>query len=295
VGETYTDNVNLDPPGQERADLITQVSPRLSLRGRSRRLRLDFDYRMQNLIFMRDNASNTINHQLQANGSAELAQDFLFLDAKSNIGQVVISPEDRTPLTTVTGAGNLSNVATFSISPFVRRDFAGLADTLLQYTYSEVRVERGASDSQSNDIRATLRSGRKFTRLRWSADYQNHQVNRETASDVNFENANGELRYRLSRAFSLLARAGYASNDFETTQATNLDGSFWSVGLAWTPNRYLTLEATYGPRNKDIAVNWTPNVRNSLQVAYRNRSVGLNRGGTWFGRFSHRTRRTNGT
>jgi uncharacterized protein (PEP-CTERM system associated) len=41
-----------------------------------------------------------------------------------------------------------------------------------------------------------------------------------------------------------------------------------------------------------VAINWIPNTRNLLQVGYRNRDVGLNPGGAWSGRFTHRTRRT---
>src|SRR5215470_7341054 len=51
IAETYTDNFNLDPPGQARTDLITTISPSLSVVGHTARVNLAFTYNPQLLLF----------------------------------------------------------------------------------------------------------------------------------------------------------------------------------------------------------------------------------------------------
>ena len=70
VAEVYSDNINLDDDDKEY-DLVTEISPGISVHGESARLRGDLDYRMQNTFFLRNSDGNGTFHQLNASGTAE--------------------------------------------------------------------------------------------------------------------------------------------------------------------------------------------------------------------------------
>ena len=301
LGETYTDNVNLVPPGQESSDFITQINPILGARYRSRRFLLNLNYRMQNLIFAENPEFNRTNHQLEGDANAELIRRWLFVDLRTSAGQSIISSDRPVPTNTVTGAANQTNVYTVSVSPYIAHDFETLGRARLRYTFDRVFVEKGASDSQSNRIDADIESDPTRGRLAWKGNFHKQRI--ETLSDNssdssiiqgadNFEEALAEARYRLTRSLSALAHVGYANNEFNTTQTNIRNGAFASIGAAWEPTRSLLLEATAGPRNKDAAITLRPNERNTLHVTYRDRDVGLNPGPAWNGTLTHRARQS---
>jgi len=69
VAEVYSDNINLDDSDKEY-DLVTEITPGISVHGESARLRADLDYQLQNTIFLRNSDANGTSHRLNANGTA---------------------------------------------------------------------------------------------------------------------------------------------------------------------------------------------------------------------------------
>jgi uncharacterized protein (PEP-CTERM system associated) len=296
VAETYTDNVELAPSGQEEDEFITEVNPGISLRGEGRRMTVQADYRMQNLFYAKDSDDNETNHQLRALAEAELIEDSVFVDATSSVSQELISNEDSFGADNLNILDNRTDVVTYSVSPYYRNDFGGNADLLARYTRSGVRFDEGASDSDTDEIDLTLGSGRRFTELTWDVTYHNEQTDRTSTSqlfggDVDRESALGELGYRLSANFSLLAQVGYENNDFETNRDLE-DGTYWGVGGAWRPNQRFTAQALFGEDFTSANLNWNPTRRTTLQLGWRDRDVGDNPGEVWTGLASVRTRRT---
>jgi len=289
VAEIYSDNINLDD-ADKQSDLVTEISPGISAHGEGGRLKADIDYRMQNLIFLNESDASGTNHQLHANGTAELAKDFFFVDAASTMGQTLVAANRTVSNNNVNNAGNQTDFFTYSLSPYIKSHFGGYTDGVFRYTYSHVKVDEGASDSSTNGFDAGLASGRKFGPLSWSANYNYTEQQRDSASNTTYENADGQARYSISNHFSLVGSAGYSNNDFQSSENIE-NGSYWSAGVFLQPSRYYSLEAQQG--NQTLAtVSLYPTRRTSMVVTYRDRDVGLNPGKVWSGSFSHYTRRT---
>ncbi|MDO9188337.1 MAG: TIGR03016 family PEP-CTERM system-associated outer membrane protein, partial [Sulfurimicrobium sp.] len=89
--ETYSDNIRLASPGNEKSDFVTQINPGISLTGTGPRLKVNARYGMQNLIYAEESSRNTLRHQLNAGANAELLDDLLYLDGKASISQQNIS------------------------------------------------------------------------------------------------------------------------------------------------------------------------------------------------------------
>ena len=91
--ETFSDNIDLDPDGEENSDFVTSLNGGLSLRGTGRRLNVSLDYNLQALRYKNSTEEDGINHQLQALADAELLEQVLFLEARAT------SPSPTTPRT----------------------------------------------------------------------------------------------------------------------------------------------------------------------------------------------------
>lgn len=291
LGEIYSDNIYLDNDDKEW-DLITEISPGISISGRSARLEATLDYQMQNLLFLSNSDQSTINQQLDARATAEITDNFFFVDATSRMGQTIVDASRTISRNNYNAAGNQTNYYAYGVSPYITPHFGGYADGTFRYSLDHVRYDDDASNSLENRFDANLVSGRKFGPLSWFANYVFDDISRSKADDARFQNAAGEARYLVTRKFSLVAQAGWADNDYETSDQIE-NGSYWAVGGFFQPSRYYSLEALTG-RNLDTAtVGVYPGRRTSLKVTYRDRKVGLNNGEAWFGTFSHRTRRSN--
>src|SRR5271163_35839 len=65
LGETWTDNVNIDTSGQAKSDFITTVSPSLDATSQTARVKLGVNYTPQELFFLQGTESNTLQQRLQ--------------------------------------------------------------------------------------------------------------------------------------------------------------------------------------------------------------------------------------
>ncbi len=293
IGETYTDNVTLSASETKQEEYITEISPGISLTGKGRRMELVLNYQLQKLLYAEENSRNNTNHQLQANANGELAKDHFFIESRASIGQQIISSEDGVAVDNL-NIGNRAEVRTFGLSPYYKNDFGGYVDTLVRYMIDVVQFEEGATDSENHRTELDLSSGRKFARTSWGLRYSKENVIRETGEDIRYENLFGEIRYRLGKHVSALARAGSEQNDLGQTQTTAFEnGDYWEAGLGWQPNTRFLLDMLYGDNSKSVDLNWDPTSRTSLQIGWRDRDVGLNPGSVWKGSFSLRTRRSN--
>jgi uncharacterized protein (PEP-CTERM system associated) len=290
VAEVYSDNINHDDNKKE-SDLITEITPGLSVHGQGGRLKVDLDYQLQNTIFLDNSDANGSFHQLSADATAELAKNLFFVDASSSMGQAIIDADKAFSVDNLNAAGNRTDFVTYTLSPYILPHFGGYADASLRYTYSQVSYDQGASDGEQNRFNAGIVSGRKFGPLSWSANYDFADVQRDNSSDEQFENTDASARYRITDQFGLLGQAGYASNDFQSTQVIE-NGSYWALGAYLQPSRYYSIEATKGDRLETAALGLYPTRRTSLLINYRDREVGLNPGAVWSGSLQHRTRRT---
>jgi uncharacterized protein (PEP-CTERM system associated) len=202
-----------------------------------------------------------------------------------------------------------TTATSFGISPYWRQNFGGWMEALLRYRYNRTGFgqnadgngQGGASDGDIQSVDLNLKSGRHFSRLNWSLDYfrqqqdlqdngDNQQPDTESNSGSTQESATGQVNYRLSRRWALLAEAGYENNDLATFQNDNRNGSYWGLGAIWSPNRRFNLTGLYGPDVNEVAVEWTPSARTRFELSRRDQSVGLSPGVHWEGSLDYRTR-----
>jgi uncharacterized protein (PEP-CTERM system associated) len=288
----YSDNVDLEPDN-EQTSYITEVSPGISVRGIAGRFQANIDYQMENFFSSQNNYSPNTNHQLVAGTTTELAKDLFFLDANARAGQTILDNSRTLSQDNYTDNRNRTDFITYTLSPYITPHFGTFADASLRYSYDDVLYRKGdASDSTTHRVGASINNGRWFSLLTWAGNYNYRKESRSgSASDVEYEEANGNARFRLTRYFSLVGEAGRTNDFFATNEGVD-NGSYWSVGGFWQHSRYWSLEAQKGHNQKTATLGLFPTRRTELVINYRDRDVGRNPGEVWTGRFSHYTRRS---
>jgi uncharacterized protein (PEP-CTERM system associated) len=248
VEETYTDNVRLSPPGSERGDWVTQLTPGVSVKGNGARMRFNANYAAQ-VLYRAQEGSKDIYHYLSAKGDAELVQQLLFIDGNANVSQQNISLLGPQAESNVNVTGNRTSVRTFRVSPYLRHNFGQDAQGEARFTYSTVdsSAVTSATDSASNRVDMRVVSGPAFKLLTWNVAYSKEHIDYTQTRDIDIETISAGARRLITPTIGLLANIGYEDNNYITT-GPEPKGAFWSVGPEWTPTLRTRLAATTGRR-----------------------------------------------
>ncbi|CAA9889371.1 conserved hypothetical protein [Candidatus Methylobacter favarea] len=301
VQEVYSDNIRLAPKDNEKNAFVTEVSPGVSVIGRSARTTLNLNYRMQNLYNARgDKGLNTYN-QLQYNSHNIFVQNKLFLDSRSSVSQQNLS-NNQIANDNISGAGNSTNVVTFGLSPYWTPHFGSYANGLFRLNFDTITTGADSGTNPSSPLSpisdtvtlgetAQLTSGTKFRRVSWNLSHNNRESYRKGGDDVKFQNSNATVRTYLNKYFNVFAQGGYSNNEFQTTTSSNKNGLFYTLGAQWIPSLHYSIAVGVG-NNSYVTVRISPIQRINWITTYRDNQIGLNTGKTWQTSLNYRTRRS---
>ncbi|MGB9130368.1 MAG: TIGR03016 family PEP-CTERM system-associated outer membrane protein [Thiobacillus sp.] len=266
---TYTDNANQSATNPEDA-LTLSVTPGFSLTSKgSRRVQASLQYGLSGVArFGGDDDSTDLNHNLGAIGKAELVEDFLFIEGNARISQELISLLGS-PADADVNDSNRATVGTYSISPYIQKRFGTFANAQARYTTSgAIFQDQAAADSSANAFSAGLTSGTRFNDLSWGLNYSIRKAENRDASttaantDTTFERASATVGYALTRKFRVFGTVGQDWNDYLSD--AEIDGSSYSVGFGWAPNRRTSVEASVGERYFGRTYSFSGNYRTRL-------------------------------
>ncbi len=250
--ERATDNSRLEHRG--RSDLVTTISPAVSVRDSGARVNLNLDYTFNYDIYANNTFPNTVRNELAAGATAEVIRNFAFIDLNGAITQEPISR--TTPLTIENrNLARQNTISTFDISPYFRNHLGDFADSEVRYRYGRVFYDTPINQARTatlnnssiSDASALLTSGNRFSTLQWQL--QGDIATTQQSGDPNFDNrsvlATGE--YALSRYVALLLVGGY--DDVESgLLTTKLTGPYYGAGFQLTPGPNTRIRAVVGER-----------------------------------------------
>ena len=94
VTETATDNVG-QASKNKSSDLVSNIAPGISIAGTGDRVKLRFDYQMNNLFYVNDSSRNNVQHALNTQGTLEALVRFLYAlesqDVSMDLDQLSVS------------------------------------------------------------------------------------------------------------------------------------------------------------------------------------------------------------
>jgi uncharacterized protein (PEP-CTERM system associated) len=248
VQEVYTDNVELADEGLEQGDFVTELTPRVTVRGRGMRYRADLNYALQGLIYADDSGRNDINHLITGEGQLEWFRDHGFLDVAVDRGPQNIGINGVVPIDNISVASR-PDVFNYSITPNWRQQFGNFALGTIGYTWDQVLVNSDAlAESQQHTVRGSLESGPHYTAFGWRFDALEQYLDDEDADDIiRFRNVTGRVDYHLTPHWSVIGQLGYDDNRFGDLGSDG-EGVLWGGGLRWSPSRRTAFEFIGGER-----------------------------------------------
>jgi len=262
VSEIWTDNVNLTEDQFAHSDLITQVSPGITVANRSRRLTVDATAQLHGFAYLNDSdkrnladpgvigaADSTSSTQRSYSGNlkGELLSDLLFVEATASRGQQSLSAFGPRAGNDLYSNRNRTDIDTWSISPYLTHRFGSFASGVLRYTRDSVDGGDafGYNNTGGDTIQANLTSGAAFRTVGWGLTYVKQELGGAQYGDSTNENLAANLRYMLNSRWSLLANVGYDRYQYEGMGGGD-QGANWSLGFAWSPSLRTNVQATLG-------------------------------------------------
>ncbi len=263
VDELATDNV-LESTNGRRGDLITAVSPSITVHGDTPRVQLDLFYSPSALLYAFTPHQNAIWHDGNAHALVTIVPNELFLDlrgfASMQSATGGFSPAGPVPLS----RSNQTQTASGSASPYYVHRFDDYGSIRVGYSFNKTLTgdtSQLATPTQfpifsnlnltSNEEYATFRTGENFGRV-------NDQIWIDAIQESGFGVVQGARRnlvlnqpaYAIDPRLSVYGQIGYEDIAYpRAVPAIRISDVVWAVGFRLTPNADSAIDVRYGHRD----------------------------------------------
>lgn len=245
----FSDNAYLDATGEEQTDVITTVAPALSVRATGGRVQANFDYALQGLHYFSDGSRDNIRNRFVGNGTAEIYEDEVFVDAQASISRQIVSSAGPISGSEFDDNSNVAEVRNVEVSPAFRHHFGNWVDTITRNRVGHVMTDSDAvADTTTVGAEFLATSGSRFSVFTWSISGTEDKTFRDSGAPrvkTRFVNADG--RYAVNRSVSLLGGVGHEKID-DPTLNPKPEGVTWNLGTALRPGSKTDITVTYGQR-----------------------------------------------
>jgi uncharacterized protein (PEP-CTERM system associated) len=250
LSETYTDNVALQSDDSKRSQWVTEAMPGITVSGKNSHVQLTarasaafYKYSDGEPIGTRSNHTD-----YSAGGRAKVIDDLLYVDASAQGGSRAVSAFGlRDDSGNRYSSDNTTNVASWTISPYLTRRFGNFAVATLRYTHDSTKADDVRfGDSSTNSGLVDLGSGRAWRDLGWNLRYARQDFHTEEFGDTSSKNALAALSYAVNRTLKLTATGGYDSYDYAALGGSSTAGASWSLGFDWKPSARTSIDISAG-------------------------------------------------
>lgn len=231
--ETLSDNINLSSTNTQTG-FISQLSPGIRVDARTTRLKMFLDYSLNGLRYSTGNSSSQAQNVLNAFGTLEAIDNWLFLDFSGNISQQIINPFGVQTPSSIYDNRNLTETSTYRLSPFIKGQLGGSADYFLRYNISATNYQNSSlSNVTLSQWIGQVRGSTRFQNLNWTIDGSQQNTDYSLGRNYDDGRVRGVLTYKPFPEFSLSGSGGWETNNY---QSLNNEGqSTYGYGINWTP------------------------------------------------------------
>lgn len=244
VSQTFTDNLRLSADALRDQALITTVAPGVSISSRSGALRGNLDYSLSGLVYMKTQQPDQTQQSLNAQATFEAVPGWFFIDGRASIGQQAVSAFGVAAIDPGLVNSNRTEVATLSVSPYIRGRAAGAVDYELRADAAESR----AKGTQTGDVRTrgglfSLKGTGDGLGLNWNASLRGQQQLPHEGRETETLTASIGLNYRPDIDWRVGGTIGRQRSDLQSSAAR--DGTTYGLNASWTPTPRTTMSADW--------------------------------------------------
>lgn len=251
--ETYSDNVDLDPDGEEESAFISSVRPGITFFADAARINWAFS---GNVAIQHQTAGEDegvdLEVDLNSSGTVELFEDLFFIDGSASVSQEVLN-SDTASSGSDENSTNRETIQNYRFSPYIQNRLGDFARAETRYTLSQVFIDSDdASDTTTHEGRFNLNSGPDFTQFSWGLSLSASEAMPSDDDDISRRDANFTTTYALTRTFFLIGSVGYQQFDDGDTD-NEVDDPTWRTAVRWQPSRRTQVEIGYGQRDDETS------------------------------------------
>lgn len=229
--QTFTDNADLSAVGQ--AEQFTEISPGVRAQVNTARLKAYVDYALRTFVAAQDSRRNHTQNALNASGTLEAWEKWLYLDASATVAQQSISAFGTASTGGANVNANSTETSTFRFSPYARGRLLGNSEYTLRYSRTETRSKTGAlAGIVSDDYSAQIR-GLVTGPLGWVVDATQQSNAYSGGNTFRSERVTGRLTYRFDPELTAFVSSGSDKNNYGSSQSQSYTTFGW--GFDWTP------------------------------------------------------------
>lgn len=235
ANETFTDNVTFAPAGLERSDWVTEIKPRIQIRGIGARVKLELDYELQKFFYARNSNFDRTQNALKGNATVEAIEKFFYVDARASISQQSTAPLKFQSISGGNFTTDRAEIRLFSLSPYIKGGFGNIANYELRHNLTQTSSASGGnnsiSDTRTKEWIARASNRTPLASFGWALDYSNRNYT-FGSTEREFEQAKATLLYQIDPQLKLFVYTGREKNDFA---AGSQSFSSHGYGFDWRP------------------------------------------------------------
>lgn len=246
--QTLTDNGRLDG-GDRGTEAITKVRPSVRVSARGPRVQGTLVYAVEGTVYARESDDNDVRQSLNlsSSGGLELVEDRLFLDGGARISQQLITPFGDQPPDESRASDNLTQVASYRLSPYLVGNLGSTARYRLGLNHSAtIAADESRFDGTTSSAQLDVTSGPAFGPLGWGVTavrvVSDYDAGRRTEADSLL----GTVSYVVDHDLVVRANAGMDWNDYRTVDKESYRR--YGVGAEWRPTERTLLSAQVDDR-----------------------------------------------
>ncbi|MBS0446962.1 MAG: TIGR03016 family PEP-CTERM system-associated outer membrane protein [Proteobacteria bacterium] len=234
--QTISDNANLGTGDDKKSGSVTELSPGIHVRSTGGRFVGFVDYELDGLVYSQGSSKTELLNSLNAAVLTEAIENWAYVDFKASIAQQSMSAFGTQSFDPTLQNGNRTEVASYSLSPYVQGRLGGLVDYSVRLTHAISRSDDSAGfNTTTNAVDASLAGGTALSLLDWSAD-----VSRILTQ---YADGNGEtqdtqavlgLNYKVTPELKLSVNGGHESDNFNGSSIRS--GAIYGGGVDWHPS-----------------------------------------------------------
>jgi hypothetical protein len=271
----HSDNITLAPPGGDKnSDTVLVLAPLFSFIQNTKRVQTDFSYNPQAIFYANTDDADEVFHVVDGTLTAELAQEFLFLDLSAAKFQTIVTPDGSFPIDNIAVSNNRADSTIIKVNPYLQRRFGDanlridLSHTRSDFDDESTGVQQDLQSNDENGAVFKLSNEEQRAGLTWSLDYRYQRVEYDEAIPWEYQRAGASLGFWVSDTLRIFGSGGQetAFDDFFTGK---LEDDFWEAGFQLQPSSRLNFEIAAGERSFGSSVRsmldyTTPKSRTSL-------------------------------
>jgi uncharacterized protein (PEP-CTERM system associated) len=284
VAELYTDNV----AGLQKSqpDLVTQVSPGVSINGESAYTKVNLTYQPTFNHFDIGNSPDRIDQSLNGTGTITPLRDELTIDFQTIANEAGASGNSSNQQGVLVPSNNLVLYYIGSLTPHLQEHLGDVAtlDAYYGLNSSNTSVQGTklpglgitSTDTLGQSPELVIGSAESFGRLGLKLSFKHTDnsgsgMNTSSTSDVD---TLGGL-YHLNRVYGVSGSVGYQDINYPangTTIAYESSGLTWTIGITITPNDQSSIALGYGFQqgayNPSVQVGYALGQRTKVSASY---------------------------